>query len=468
MGGNGLGWKVNVKKHLNKVLWTAAGVTVFFIIGCGGGGNGLSTTGGATGGATTGGATTGNATGGTSLSVAAPSFPTSAAEVQVQFLSGQGRAAGDTRAVISRINFVDSSGVSYPSHLADSIDVGLNQYSVNRMPLPLSLSPGQSSQEFAQFELTINSWDTQTASGSWASVGGQNGNYAVDQFYPVVAGAFPGRFEVLPVFLDDSMFTEGFDANSNPYTIFDANGAFESSNMPSGQTNISAVFGDFVHFNIAGVAGAPAFNSGSAYAGTAVTDVYFSGDQIALSSGNTQGADFQILEPNNGYADGTVGAVNGNTGNQMPINVVTYNMVVPDPRDITGVARIPAGIGYLRDVSSVTTGLGAFEVMLIPQSGDGNTQTVVAFTKAAGQTSTVTNLYYGTADLNAKTVTLYPISDLTNGSTNGQITGTLSNYVGNGGSSTTTPSQAYFGTYNLSGSLPAGFTASGRFFVFRG
>lgn len=457
---------MNVKKHLNKVLWTAAGVTVFFIIGCGGGGNGLSTTGGATGGAT--GGSTGNATGGSSLSVAAPSFQTGAAEVQVQFLSGQGRAAGDTRAVISRINFVDSSGVAYPSHLADAIYVGLNQYSVNRMPLPLTLAPGQTSQEFAQFELTVNSWDTQTSSGSWASVGGQNGNYAVDQFYPVTAGAFPGRFEVLPVFLDDSMFTEGFDVNSFPYTIFDANGAFESSNMPNGETTIQAVFGDFVHFNIAGVAGAPTFNAASAYAGKTVTDVYFSGDQIAISSGNTQGADFQILEPNNGYADGTVGAVNADTGNQMPINALTYNMVVPDPRDITGVARIPAGIGSLRDVSSVTTGLGAFEVMMIPQSGDGNTQTVVAFTKAAGQVSAVTNLYYGTADLNAKTVTLYPIADLTNGTTNGQISGTLSNLIGSGGSTTTTPSQAYFGSYNLNGSLPTGFTASGRFFVFRG
>ncbi len=450
---------MNVRKHLSKGLWAAAGVTVFFIIGCGGSGSTVTTTGGSS---------AGSGAGGSALSTATVSLPTSSASMVVEFLTGQGRAAGDTRADINRINFVDSSGVSYPSSLADNVYVGLNQYSVNDISLPLTLSAGQPSQEFAQFELTVNSWDTQSGGGTWSAVGGQNGNFAVDQMYPVQAGAFPGRFEKLPVFLDDSMFTEGFDANSNPYTIFDANGAFESSNMPNpGQTSLMAVFSDFVHFNISAVTTPPIFNAASSYAGAKVTDVYFSGDQIALSNGTTQGSDFQILEPNSGYADGIVGSVNASTGSQPPINVTTYNLTVPDPRDFTGIARIPAGTGLLRDISSVTSSLGTFEVMLMPQSTDGNVQTAVAFVKPAGQTSNVTNLYYGSADLNAKTITLYPIADLTNGTTNGQINGTLSGLLNNAGSTTSTPSQTYFGTYTFTGSLPTGFTATGRFFDFR-
>ena len=83
--------------------------------------------------------------------------------------------------------------------------------------------------------------------------------------------------------------------------------------------------------------------------------------------------------------------------------------------------------------------------------------------------NTITQFYYGYADLNAGTFRAYPLKNLPNADVTGELLGTLSGLTGAGGGSTALPSAVRNGSFKFAAgsALPAGFTASGRFTAFR-
>lgn len=454
-----------VKRHLKMTFWAACGAAVLLIAGCGGSGSAPTGSTGATG--STGGlsgGTGGSGAGGATLSVATPNLDATAASVQIEFLTGQGRAPNDQTVDISRENLLDASGTSYPSRLGDSLSIGLNMYTMNDFTIPTTVPTGQNSLQYANYELTINDLKISDSSGNVTTYTGEGGNYAVDQTFPIVGGAFNGRFEKIPVYLNDSVFGLATGTDGRQHPTFDR-GLFLQDNTNvntppavGGVPPLRGVLSDFVGFDLANDPDAPMFSDGV----TKATNIFFSGDNIAL--GNATSGRFEELQPS-APIEGVYGTVSTSI-----INATTYTLQALDPRDYTNQKTISAGNGILRTVDTVVNNLGTFEVMLMPHSDDTNEQDVVAFVKPAGQSNKVTALYYGVADLQANTIQLWPLSQLQSAGVAGEIDGTLSGYVSKSGASTTTPSNVYFGSYSFtapSGGLPTGFTASGRFFVFR-
>lgn len=445
-----------VKRHLKKSMWAACFAAALLAVGCGGSGSPAS--GGSTG--TTGGS--GSGSGGTfGQSIAVPNLDSTAASVQIEFLTGQGRAPGDMTLDISRENLIDASGTQYPSRLGDSVSLGLNLFTMNDFNIPMTVPSGAPSLQFANYELTANDLKITDSSGFTTTYGGVGGNYAVDETFPIVGGAFNGRFEKVPVVINDSMFSLATGSDNQQHPVLDR-GAFllanTSVNTPpaaGGVPPLRGVFSDFVGFDLTGDADAPMFSDGT----TKATNIFFSGDNIAL--GNKTTGQFEELQPQT-PVEGVWGSVSTSV-----VNATTYTLQTLDPRDFTNTAKIMAGQGLVRSLDSVVNNLGTFEVMLMPHSDDSNEQDVVAFVKPAGQTNKVTALYYGLVDLNAKTIQLWPLSQLQSAGVAGEIDGTLSNYVGKSGAAATVPSSVYFGNYSLTGTLPTGFQSSGRFFVFR-
>ena len=139
--------------------------------------------------------------------------------------------------------------------------------------------------------------------------------------------------------------------------------------------------------------------------------------------------------------------------------------------DLTGLSKIMSLLGTWRDYNEVLTNLSTFEIVTFPNGADTPKQQLgVLVRNSAG---TITNLYYGVADLQALTFKAYPIANVVLGTATNQLTGTLSGLVDQNNAAVPTAVTAIQvgtvrgGTYKFTGSVPAGFKTTGHFNVFR-
>jgi len=449
--------KNKVNRKLKCVSGSLAVAAVAVVIGCGGGGT-SSTPPAAT---TTGGNRTGQ-------SVAVVSMPNTGATLDTAFLSGQGRAAGDILAHISRVEYLGPNG-NAETRLADGINVLLNGYTANHITLDTPISASQNSETFNQFHLQVDYLEQENPDGSFTSpITGPTG-FAVDELFDSSVTAFPGRTTSLQVYLDDATITL-----VNGVPTFNRN-LFLQNNTTSGNPNVTGFLSDYVMFDISNDPTKVTLNDGST-----ANRIYFSGDRIAISTNapvspgfitSTSQGEFEVFDPveniignysESGPASGVTTGPPGSGGLKFP---GTYTLKAPNPLDLSGTALITSLAGTWRPVGQVISSLGPFEVILLPHTSDSNQQDAVAFTEDS--TGHVTSLYYGVADLTADTISLFPLTDLASGATTGEIDGTLSALEDNTSTTVTIPQSVRQGTYTLKGTLPTGFTSTGRFIVFR-
>jgi hypothetical protein len=200
---------------------------------------------------------------------------------------------------------------------------------------------------------------------------------------------------------------------------------------------------------------------------------YFSGDRFALgdnaSSGYFEMLTTDLANPDPGqYTDPT-------TVNGVPAPGI-YRTLAFDPTDPTHTTKITELLGIFRlfddpahPTSSMVSNTGSFEVLLMPKSSDDDSLQIIL---ASMNGSKATNLYWGDAHLGSGSFVAFPLANISNGSSAGAIQGSLSGFLDASASPVTigTPSdgsKVHYGRYNITSTLPAGFSRSGRFIVFR-
>ncbi len=405
--------------------------------------------------------------------------------IDVAYLTGQGRAAGDLIAVVKRVVFDDNYGeVTNP--LAPETDCPLVGFQNNVVHLDASFTkqaPGVPSRQFTTFNLDFLRFDQET------SVPGSLVPYAepasFPKQYPAQIRVFPGRTTSLPVYIDDSMFTVDATNPAGPSIAYNES-QFMISNGATTLNPIRGFLSDFVAFNLNGLPAADkaALGAQAGFAGSA-DRVFFSGDVYALSDGHASGSTIAALTTNpafqvNGLL-GAAGSLNGPKGT-LP-HPGTYSLLALNPTDIFQVMKIVASQGIWREHTTVLTGLSSSKVNVVtfPSSNDDNLQEMVAFTQDAN--GNVSSLYYGFVDLDALTFNLYPLANLVNGSTvdgsgnaNG-VSGTLGSLYTRSGGTTSSPDLVRSGVFTVTtvptaaavpqppAALAQGTT--GSFYVFR-
>lgn len=461
-------------------VYAAAAIAV---VGCGGSGNGTSSTTSSKGG-----------TGTAQPGVIAIKLTTLSSEppgaVEVAYLTGQGRAPGDLTAVVQTVSFQDNYGV-VSNPLAPLTDCVLSGYTDNvvHLDVPFASVPVPS-RIFTTFNLNFLQFNQETDSP-------QQGDYSVlgepTQFpegFPASIRVFPGRTTSLPVFIDDSMFSVDpvvatqIDFNLNQFLL--ENGATSGNPM-------TGFLSDYVSFNLNKVPAAslPTLVSTPTGVGTAPANrVFFSGDVYAVSSSASGVPNFEALTLNPmqpvGGNLGPAGTLNGPAGT-IP-HAGTYSLLQLNPTDLTEMAKVIALQGIWRDSSSVLVqsngtplGAGSYAVTF-PSSSDNNFQEMVIFVQDGTTTSAgvpnITNLYFGSIDLDAGTFSVYPVVDIMTGLTTGELdgtiptnkAGTLEEYTAQG-ALTTSPDVVRSGNFMFnSASAGAATTAglkNGTFYVFR-
>lgn len=427
--------------------WAFFIAATFAVIGCGGssGDSGTSGSGGSGGGTT-----------GTSLQTKLnPDYGT----VQFTYITGQGRATGDLTAVVRNLEIEDSVGLERtiletPHHLP------LNQYVLDSVRLNIPFT-GQSARLFESFPLLFSGFEVESSSGTAEAV-----TPPAPESFVARIRVLPGRDTCVPIFVDDSMFS--LDGTTNTVAFdraqFELRNGIESATDP-----ILTYFSDYVSWDISGL---PASARPQLSSGEVATRVYLSGDNYAVSANGV----FEVLTLDStaplvgSYGDeGTIG------GRTTP---GTYTLRQVDPTDLFGIAQITAAVGVWRDSTRALTGFGTFDFMLFPTSryeapnsvnGNGlrpDEDQELMIVQRNG--ATITNIYFGYADLATGEFSAYPIKNLVNAGIDDEISGTLSGFKSKSGSSTTSFDLVRTGTFQITtGTAPSGFPNSGTFFVYR-
>lgn len=434
---------------------TALSIPAIILIGCGGSGSGSNTTGVIT--------TTGST--GSTDSIATVNLPSTPGLLTVTYLSGQGRAAGDTIANINRADLTGTGG-SAQTNLQATLNVNLSAsgYTNNSLNITTNTA-GMNSAQFNNFEFVVSSLQSENSDGSLGSpVFSATGGPAVDDTFAAQIATFTGRNTQLPIYLDDSMISIG----PNSTAVYDRT-AFLAANTTATDTNLEGFLSDYVAFDLSNVPGAPTLSDGST-----ANRIFFSGDRIAISSGTVTTATsttagtgkFEVFTPSANVTGVYVDPLPANASKpNQPTFVGTYNLTGLDPRDLNLVKTITSLSGIYRPVTQVMANFtNSFEVLFMPHTDDSNQQDVVAVVQSGGK---ITNLYYGYADLTAKTIALFPMSDLATGDIAGEVDGTITDEQDNTAAAVTTPPAVRQGHYTFTGTLPTGFKAAGRYVVFR-
>jgi hypothetical protein len=414
---------------LNKWALTFAAAAAVTIVGCGGGG---------------GGGVGGPGPGPVGDSIATVNLPVSVGQVNVSYLTGQGRAAGDITAVINRQvlsdDFSQVETILNPSRM-----LALGGYTHQTINVNV---PTTNSRWMDTFFLNVLQLRVDDGFGGFTTIGGA-GQPVVFGEFNLLARVLPGRFTSVPIFLDDAMITV-----ENGQVEFDQE-LFELRNYDEETEAINGFIADYVRFDISNVADRPPLPSGGF-----ASFVYFSGDAIALSDQGPTGI-FEVLTPI-GFVEGRFGPPGTIGGQPTP---GTYSLVQPDPRDLTNIARITSLMGIWREFGAVFNNLGTFEFITFPNSEDDHMHDVVLVARSGA--GAITQLYFGQADLDAGTFTAFPISQVTEGGIEGEITGTLETYRDGTGTLVDDHHLVRQGRFTIGGTLPAGFRSAGRFVVFR-
>lgn len=436
-----------VNSILNK--WALAlAATAVVVIGCGGGG-------GSNGGGGNGGNGGNGGGGGPSVNLG-----TGPGVLTFEFLTGAGRVAGDMSAVINHVSMTDPNTAQiYETVVNPERDLLLNGYTINTVNLNI---PGiNTALLFDQFPLEIAAMKVQNAQGGTNTINGPGGAPLVFENFPAHINIFPGRTSNVAIRLDDTMFTLNGNSVDFDDSVFLAN---NTSPVTGGTVN--GYLADYVMFDLTHLTGTEPLLPNS---GTPASRVYFTGDNYAVSTDTpTSGVipgEFDVLTP--------VGFVEGTYTNPARVGSTifpgTFTLVQPDPRDPDpGTAlRITALQGIWRDVNSVVNNAGDFLALSLPSSQDNNFQTILFVKRTGGN---ITEMYFGLIDLNAGTLQAFPIDQVSPGSTDNEIDGTVMNLLDRHGNPTSDPTLVHSGTFSLvngTGTVPADFPTTGTFIVFR-
>ncbi|MBI1755537.1 MAG: hypothetical protein HYR64_00330 [Fimbriimonas ginsengisoli] len=391
---------------------------------------------------------------GAQLSSAIPdSGNTSKGNVDVYYLTGQGRLPTGNTAVITHQFFVDPvTGEIVDQASAHAVNLQLDAYTANDFPVLVPVT--SDSRSFDKLPLEINSL-LDTAGGVVAPP------VFFSDTFPANVRVEPGRHTTVSAFLDDSMI----DNSVSPPTFLTDQFVNVNLTFP-GKTRFDGWFSDFVRFDISALGTRPALaGSGNA------TAAFFSGDRIAIGGAGAPG-EFDMLDPlTSALLTGTVTA---------PVRIGsrfapgTYTTRVPDPRDVLGSSLIDAESGFWRDFTDVVANSTTFEVITFPNATEDPIQDMVLVQRNGG--GTIIALYSGKADLFNLAWTAYPISQVFSVSPTNPISGTLSGLLDKTSAAVAVTSSSDSADVGLvrsghwtktSGTAPAGFPTNGRFIVFR-
>ncbi|MDR3688381.1 MAG: hypothetical protein P4L46_03305 [Fimbriimonas sp.] len=411
--------------------------------------------------------------------------------IEVAYLTGQGRAAGDLIAEVKTLVFADNFG-QVTNVLAPITDCPLTGFQNNIVHLDVDFAtqaPGVPSRQFTSFNMNFYDFLEET------SIPGSNITFTTPssaaeggpfpKIYPASMRVFPGRVTSLPIYIDDSMFTIDATNPSGPAINYNES-QFQLSNGATAASPIKGFLSDYVSFNLNGMSASDKAVIGTAAGFVGQADrIFFSGDVYAVTNGHTSGSNIAALTLNpslqvNGNLGGA-GTLAG-PGGTLP-HAGTYSLLAVNPTDITQQMKIVAGQGIWREHSTVMKNLSSskLNVVTFPSSNDDNMQEMVAFTQDAN--NNIQTIYFGFADLDALTFTLYPAINLVSGTTvdgsgnaNG-VSGTIGAMYSAGGGTTAAPDLVRSGTYTVT-SVPAATAypqppasmakgSTGSFYVFR-
>ena len=400
--------------------------------------------------------------------------------VEVSYLTGQGRAPGDTYLEITRQAIQNGDGRQ--NYQRDEITPKLL-----RLPgfqtdkVGISVPFGATVGEFNSLLLTQLVFDpnralveTSTGTRSEALLPTASNAPELPNNLQLPANlearirAFPGRTSLVQLRVSTAVFYADPTYATATYPsgfVFDRDQFATLNNSvtgtdPSGQNTLASRLSDFVRFDLSGFddpADLPNIQTGfgdGEVSPNGARFVYVSGDNVALSEG-TPGGVFQELEPV------TDQVMLGKWQTKKGDFPGTYSLTDANPVDIDGLAaRLVAQYGTFRDYTEVLSGGGTFEVILFPNSGEQYDSTrrgdVVGIFRQGG---VIKNLFYGGADLAQGKISLLPVYYLgvspTYGEAGGDPTfgkypaasalpadgdgdvGTLSDYTDRSGGSTT-------------------------------
>jgi hypothetical protein len=400
--------------------------------------------------------------------------------VEITYNTGQGRAPGDLSAVIKRLNLEDD--LFPPGDSRNNVDtflnperrLGLGQYTsqtvaVNVPMTNLGFSGPVSGRTFVLFTLDIDRILRENSSGGFQTFNGPPNQPVIFEQFPANIFATSGRISSMQVFLDDAMITiQDMGPPLGEQVVFDRN-LFEAVNLAddgTGTPKLLAFLADYVVFDITNVANKPTMANS-----VPATRVWFSGDSIALSGDDGPNPEYmevltQIGAPIEGLFTRPVNIPGGGT------TPGTYTLRQVDPRDLSLIARITALQGIWRNYvepdpsRSPFLDVGTFECFMFPQSGSQNKQEIAMIARnGSGQ---ITTMYFGEVNYSSNTFSVWPIDQVDDGEASNELTGTVSALLDRNGAPTSNPSHVRSGTFTFdTGGLPPGFSASGRFIVYR-
>ena len=404
-------------------------------IGCGGGGGGGSKRTGTTGDPV--------ASGGMSVNLDATGF----GRVEVSYLTGEGRAEGDTYLEVTRQAIQNGDGQNtfqresiLPLRLRlpgfQTLTAGIN--------VPFGTSVGQfDSQLLTQLVFDPNRVLVENSVGSLVEATGAlptagtvtptgetiPTSLSLPANLEARIRAFPGRTSLLQLRVSTATFY--VDPTYGTY-VFDRARFAELNNAtsntdPSGVGTLASRLSDFVRFDLSNLPATDRPNIQTGYDDSEVATngsgyIYFSGDNVALSQ-SAPGGVFQEIES---VSDQIVLGRWQTRKGDFP---GTYSLTDANPIDLNGdVARLVALYGIYRDYTEVLSGGGSVEMVMFPNSGEQYDENrpgdLVAIVRNNGQ---ITNMFYGGANLQTGKISLLPIFYLGVSPTYGEAGGTATN-----------------------------------------
>ncbi|MBS1724020.1 MAG: hypothetical protein JSS66_13830 [Armatimonadetes bacterium] len=392
--------------------WLIAFTASAVLIGCGGGSGLDGLNGGGSGG--------GSGGGGGTRTIPTPNLGPNA-QMQVLYLSGQGRRSpGSQIAILDNIIIKNSSTDFYPKDHQGSgagVRIQLDGYTLNQYVFDVPMTIGAASKTYGLFPLEIARMDEEDQSG---------------QFNPIFTGPpqlvgsfdtniqlYPGRQTTIQVVLNDQMLR--FDSQLG--VVFDSN-QFKLENYNPADNKIEGFISDMVSFDCSALAPAdrPLMTDGSR-----AVMAHFSGDSIGISGQFNNSAKpkalFDILSPI--VIDSGVLTKEEIVGGRKAPGIYTVNE--PDPRDPFGNAKLVAIQGIYRPYTEVLNNLSDFGMIAMPTSRNTDTYQVVLFNRDAN--GTITALWQGTMKATGATkgvLRLFSLDQLPDAGASPRATGEVS------------------------------------------
>jgi hypothetical protein len=447
---------------LRKCAYLVSALAVV-LVGCAGGGAPAPAGGGGGGGG-------GGGAGGSRVNLNGASGTIPPGLLDVYLLPGQSRAPGSKTVDIDVMRFLAGSTQAEDA-LAGPIRLKLDAFNVQSRAINTdngqSLGSRPSSITFDSLEMSFQQMFREDDGGNQVSFAGQSlafpGNFQVT--------TFPGRVTAVQLFMNDAMVDETTNAGGNVTGLNFNEAAFIAANTNPETGKITGFLSDYVAFDLSAIppSARPTMLSDGG-AGRPASFVYLSGDSYALSEKDPKGVNgsngvFEVLTKF-GTFEGFFRPMDATTQRK------TYELKQADPSVVPDLRLITALKGIYRDSSEVLANLGTFEFITLPKSTDGPRQEIAVFTRTG---TSITAMWFGTADFATKTFRVYPIRNVQPASTVGELRGTFSNFLDKNGAVVNTGAANWWravrsGTYTFNAGatgIPAG-NVTGRFLVFRG